>query len=73
MNDDLIALFADKARAGDGQFAIAFALLTLAAEHRALQQNLTFGDGSADRAPGVLEHIATSLREISETMRDRDA
>lgn len=62
--------FEKRAVAGDGLFAIAFALLTLAAEHRRLQENLTFGDGSANRSPGTLEKLAMGVDDLVEAVRD---
>lgn len=56
-----------KALAGDPLFAIAFGLVALASEHRALQENLTFGDMSDPaRTQGVLERMAMNVGAIGD-------
>lgn len=65
----------------DGQFAIAHSILTLAAELRTFQQNMTFGnfEHQGNRTPGIGEKIAMELTDIqqhigdiAESMRPRD-
>lgn len=71
---DAMKFFEEKALSGDGQFAIAFAVLKLAREHRQLQENLTFGDGSGNRTPGVMEKLAMEVGDIAQLFReDRQA
>ena len=56
--------FEDKARAGDGQFAIAYALLRLADTHEKLRGDLCFGQ-TATSPPGVLEKVGMPLSLLS--------
>lgn len=73
---DMLNDFADRAVKGDGQFAIAYAIMRLAGEHRQLQENLTFGDANnPNRAHGTFEKIAMVLEDIAGTMEaaQRDA
>lgn len=65
---EILSQFLTKAQAGDGQFAIAYSILTLATEHRKLQENLTFGDGSGDRTPGTFEKIAMVMDDMNTTL-----
>jgi len=66
---DILDDFASRARAGDGQFAIAFSIMRLAREHRTLQENLTFGEiNNPNRVQGVFEKIAMVLEDISQAL-----
>lgn len=65
---EIASEFLSKARSGDGQFAVAYSILMLAQEHRKLQENLTFGDGSATREHGTFEKIAIVMGDINETL-----
>lgn len=64
-----------RATAGDGQFAIAYAILTLAKEHRQLQENLTFGDWAdhEHRTQGVFEKLAMAVEDVASAIRDNTA
>lgn len=63
---EILSEFLTKARSGDGQFAIAYSLLTLATEHRTLQEHLTFNGSSG--VPGVLEKSAMVMMDINTTL-----
>lgn len=65
---EILSQFLHEARRGDGQFAIAYSILMLATEHRKLQENLTFGDGSGDRTQGTFEKIAIVMDDINTTL-----
>lgn len=65
--DELLPVFRDHAEKGDGQFAIAYAILRLTGEHRKLQENLTFGNGSP-RVQGVLERLAMGVDDIAKAI-----
>lgn len=59
---EMMKLCEDKAEK-DGSYAIAYALLVLAGEHRTLQENLTFS-GHSRSHPGVLEKIGMEMETI---------
>jgi hypothetical protein len=64
--------FEDRARSGDGAFAVAFALMELAeaqkSSARALDQ-IGFNDGrNSSGPPGTTEKIAMELARIAEAM-----
>ncbi|MEO5492955.1 MAG: hypothetical protein ABIR08_02890 [Sphingomonas sp.] len=62
-------VFEDKARAGDGQFAIAFALMALAREHERLANKVgQIGfDGPANNM-GALEYIGVRLGDVASAL-----
>jgi len=62
--------FEDQARRGDGQFAIAYALLRLADSHEKLRRDLCFGRSPTSR-PGVLEKIAIELTDLAKAAKNR--
>lgn len=68
-------LFEDKARAGDGQFAIAFALMQIAREQKSVATQLKYlGVGDAASSMGAMEFLAMQLREgFQEVGRGLDA
>lgn len=62
IDPEMLKLFRAKAEK-DGAFAVAFAVLTLANEHRQLQDHLTFsGPG---HHPGVLEKIGIEMADLA--------
>lgn len=66
----------DKAREGDGSFAIAFALLEVAAQQKAVARSLERLGMGSDRSQGAVELLAKELRDglhhISEALNDRE-
>lgn len=70
------ASFLAKAEKGDGQFAIAYALLQIADEAASLRRDLCLGTNAGDAAsPGVLEMIAIELGALAnatQAIADRD-
>lgn len=68
---DMLRLCEKKAEAGDGQFAIAYALLRLVQSHEALRKDLCFGPGDGTY-PGVLEKIGMEAQSIAEALHDKD-
>jgi hypothetical protein len=67
--------FEDKARSGDGAFAVAFALLELAEAQknaaRALDQ-IGFNDGRhSNGPPGTTEKIAMELARVADALAER--
>lgn len=58
-HDSVTEEFRTRALNGDGQFAIAFAIMRL-------REDLCFGDGSGDRITGTLEKLAMSVTDIAE-------
>jgi hypothetical protein len=66
MTKHLLEEFEDRARKGDGQFAIAYALLRMAENHEKLRNDLCFGGNSY---PGVLEKIGIELAEIASAVK----
>ncbi len=58
------------ALSGDRMAAIAFGIIALAAEHRELQRNLTFGDwkNGSSRVQGVFERLAMNTADIAEAV-----
>lgn len=73
---DFQTLCEEKARKGDGAFAVAFALLELAGEQkktaRALD-NLGFNDERPTGAPGTTEAIAIELKRIADALHERNS
>ncbi|WP_441255752.1 hypothetical protein [Tardiphaga sp. 285_C5_N1_2] len=66
--------FEEKARAGDGAFAVAFAILELAAAHRksgAALDRLGLNYEKSDGPPGAGEAIAMELKRIADALGDR--
>lgn len=61
--------FEDRARQGDGRFAIAFALLRLAETQEKLRGDLCFGQTS-DSPPGVLEKLGIEMGDLAAAVRD---
>lgn len=59
--------FEDRAREGDGQFAIAYALLRLAESHEKFRGDLCFGRTST--STGVLEKIGMELAELASAVQ----
>lgn len=60
-------MFEDKARAGDGQFAIAFALMQIAREQKSVATHLKYlGFGNAASDMGALEFLAVAIRDGAE-------
>jgi hypothetical protein len=68
MAKHLLDEFEDRARAGDGQFAIAYGLLRLAESHERLRGDLCFGR-TATSAPGVLEKIGIEMAELASAVK----
>jgi hypothetical protein len=65
-------VFEEKARAGDGQFAMAYALLKLAQNHERLATKvgyLGFDAPGSHPAPGALEFIGMQMRDLVEVMQ----
>lgn len=67
-------IFEEKARAGDGQFAIAFALLEIAQQQKACAYQLErLGIGNAATPMGAIELLSKGLNEgaseIAEAIR----
>lgn len=69
MAKHLLDEFEDKARAGDGQFAIAYALLRMAETHEKLRGDLCFGQ-TATSPPGVLEKIGIEMAELASAVKN---
>ena len=64
--------FEDRARSGDGKFAIAYALLRLADTHEKLRGDLCFGRNS-DSPPGVLEKIGIEMAELASAVKNPES
>lgn len=64
-------LFEDKARAGDGSFAIAYALLRLTGEQKnTAYQIRQLGFGDAATAMGGIEHLTLHLTRTGEAIAE---
>lgn len=64
MAQNIEDLCEDKARAGEGQFAIAFALLQIAREQRSVAYALKqLGLGDAASPMGALEYLSVTLKD----------
>jgi hypothetical protein len=62
--------FEEKARAGDGSFAVAFALLQVAQEQKAIAKALqNIGISESEHHVGALEKLAMNVARIAETPR----
>ena len=66
-----VNLFLQKAEQGDGQFAIAYAIMRMAEAHDSLRQDLCFGKNSGPGLmyPGCLEKIGMELADISASVQ----
>ena len=70
-DDEMMALAEKKAGEGDGHFAIAYALLSLAKAHNHLRRDLCFGETVGEYAyPGVLEKIGICLTDLSNAVSE---
>lgn len=63
-HETVTAEFRKRALDGDGQFAIAFALMRL-------REDLCFGDGSGERQQGPLEVIARAASDMADILAER--
>jgi hypothetical protein len=71
MTKDFEDFCEDKARAGDGQYAIAFALMQLARETRFLGKGVRdLGNGDAASNMGAIEGLAVMIKEAAQTIAD---
>ena len=62
-------VFEDKARAGDGSFAVAFALMQLTREQKRLADKLgQLGFDGPGMNMGALEYIGVQIREIGSAL-----
>jgi len=62
-------LFEDKARKGDGSFAIAFALMQIARHQKSLAYQVqSLGLGNAASPMGATEFLATSVRDVGDAI-----
>jgi hypothetical protein len=72
-NEELQDVFEKKARAGDGQYAIAYSLLMLAsaqgATGRAIQR---LGNGDANAQYGAIEGLAMSVARVAEAISQQE-
>ena len=68
MSKHLLDDFEEKARSGDGKFAIAYALLRLAETHEKLRGDLCFGQ-TLTSPPGVLEKIGIEMAELASAVK----
>jgi hypothetical protein len=66
MAGHLLDEFEDRARKGDGQFAIAYALLRLAETSEHLRSDLCYGSTAA---PGVLENVGMELGNVAKAVQ----
>lgn len=68
---DMMEKFEKKAEK-DGSYAIAYALLVLAREHREFQENMTFGKDwlGSNRYPGVGEKIGMEMADLNTQLGD---
>lgn len=60
-------LFEDKARKGDGSFAVAYSLLKLATSFEKYRSEMGFGDGER-RYPGIGEKIGMELADLQQNV-----
>jgi hypothetical protein len=70
MAQNLTDIFEDKARKGDGSYAIAFALMELARAHERVATkigHLGF-DAPGGNDPGALEYMGMQLSKIAEAL-----
>ncbi|MGQ4274967.1 hypothetical protein [Terrihabitans sp. B22-R8] len=66
-------LIEDKARGGDGLYAIAYALLQLTVQQKATAKALQeIGVSESIDHPGALEKIAIELTALTQTLAERD-
>jgi hypothetical protein len=71
MSQHIEDLFEEKARAGDGSFAIAYALLRLADEQKATAYQIRqLGFGDAATSMGGIEHLTLHLSRTGETIAE---
>ncbi|HKR16247.1 MAG TPA: hypothetical protein VJM81_02525 [Rhizorhapis sp.] len=71
MTKHILDEFEDRARAGDGQFAIAYAVLRMAESHEKLRGDLCFGRTQTS-PPGVLEKIGMEMAELASAVKNLD-
>lgn len=69
MAKNILDDFEDRARAGDGTFAIAYALVRLAVSHEKMRNNLCVG---SEKSPGSLEKIGMELAELASAVNNLD-
>lgn len=66
-DDELLEQFSAKAKAGDGQFAIAYALLRVVEAQDRMRED--FGFGPYDRKyPGIFEKLAMGMDDLAKAV-----